>query len=74
MGIIWAKYARSNPFSKPVCCNSRKNATLQKPVFQIGLRLTNGAIIGEIICRECSGPKYLKKGMLDHSEGTMNGQ
>ena len=31
-----------------VCCNSRKSATLQKSVFQNGLRFEKGAIYEEI--------------------------
>ena len=48
MILKWAKYGQYGLHSKSLCCNSRKNATLKKPVFQNGFRLPNGVFYGQL--------------------------
>ena len=43
MTLNRAKWWHYGLILKPLCCNSPKSATIEKSVFQIGLRLPNGA-------------------------------
>lgn len=70
MAFICTKYPQSDSISKSQHDNSRKNATIREPVFQIGLRSEKEAIYEEMILREFAGKKPLLKGGGSHRGNT----